>query len=182
MKKIIITLVLLSCITTFGQTKKTTKTDTKKTTTEQPKKQTAEAPVPIEAPKEEVKADGTEPENEIFYGLGQTETLPVFPDCELETPETNFNCFKEKLTNHITKNFQYPNDARAAGIEGEISVIFDINKEGNVEIINTLGVERVFQEEGKRIISLLPKMKPATIKGKPVKMRFTIPIQFKLSK
>jgi periplasmic protein TonB len=179
MKKIIITLVLLSCISTFGQTKKTTKTTTKKTTTEQPKKQTTEAPVPIEASQEEVKTEGNE--NEIFYGLGQTETLPVFPDCELETPETNLNCFKEKLSNHITSNLQYPKDAKAAGIEGEISVIFDINKEGDVEIVNTLGFDPVFQEEGKRIISLLPKMKPATIKGKPVKMRFTIPVQFKLN-
>lgn len=177
MKKIIITLVLLSCITTFGQTKKTTKTQPKKQTTEQPKKQPVEIPVAIEAP----KVDSLAQEDKTIYVPGQIETLPVFPDCETETPENNFTCFKEKISAHIVKNYNYPKDAQLAGIEGTANVIFDINREGYVEIINSFGGETVFQEEAKRIISLLPKMKPATQKGKNVTVRFTIPITFQLT-
>ena len=177
MKKIIITLVLLSCITTFGQTKKTTKTQPKKQTTEQPKKQTTEAPIAIEAP----KVDSLAQEDKTIYGPGQIETYPVFPECETETPENNFTCFKEKISAHIVKHYNYPKDAQLAGIQGTANVIFDINREGYVEIINSFGDEIIFQEEAKRIISLLPKMKPATQKGKNVTVRFTIPIKFELT-
>lgn len=173
MKKIIITLLLLGTITTFGQTKKTTKTTPKKQTTEQP----TEVPVPIEA----TKTDTLEQVDETIYSVGQIETLPVFPSCESETPEANFTCFKEKISAHIVNNFKYPKDAQMAGIEGKVNVVFDINREGNVEIINTFGGDAVFQEEAKRIISVLPKMKPATQKGKKVNVRFTIPITFQLS-
>lgn len=177
MKKIIITLVLLSCITTFGQTKKTTKTQPKKQATEQPKKQTAEAPVAIEAP----KVDSLTQVDKTIYGPEQIETYPVFPECETETPENNFKCFKEQISAHIIKNYNYPKDAQNAGIQGTANVIFDINREGYVEIINSFGDEIIFQEEAKRIISLLPKMKPATQKGKNVTVRFTIPIKFELT-
>ena len=177
MKKIIITLILLSCITSFGQTKKTTKTTTKKTTTEQPKKQTTEAPVAIEAP----KADSLAQEDKNIYIPIQIETYPVFPECETETTENNFTCFKEKISAHITKNLKYPKYSQLAGIQGTANVIFDINHEGYVEVINSFGDEIIFQEEAKRIISLLPKMKPATQKRKNVTVRFTIPIKFELS-
>lgn len=176
MKKIVF-ILLLGSITTFSQTKKTTKTTPKKQTTEQPKKQTVEVPVAIEAPKEDSLAQ----EDKNIYVPGQIETLPVFPDCEIETPENNFKCFKEKISLHIIKNFNYPKEAQLAGIEGTANVTFDINREGFVEIINTFGGETIFQEEAKRIISLLPQMKPATQKGKKVTVRFTIPITFQLS-
>lgn len=177
MKKIIITLILLSCMTSFGQTKKTTKTQPKKQTTEQPKKQTVEAPVAIEAP----KVDSLTQEDKAIYVPGQIETLPIFPDCETVTPENNFKCFKDKISAHIVRHYKYPKDAQLAGIEGTANVIFDINREGYVEIINSFGGEVIFQEEAKRIISLLPKMKPATQKGRNVTVRFTIPITFQLT-
>lgn len=171
-----LTLLLVS-ITTFGQTKKTTKTTPKKQATEQPKKQPTEVPVAVET----TKVDSLEQVDETIYGVGQIETLPVFPECETETPENNFKCFKEKISAHIIRNFKYPKDAQLAGIQGTANVIFDINREGNVVIINSFGGETVFQEEAKRIISLLPQMKPATQKGKNVTVRFTIPIKFELS-
>lgn len=177
MQKIILTLFLLSCITTFSQTKKTTKTQPKKQTIEQPKKQTESAPVAIEAP----IVDSLEQVDEVIYDLKLIDTYPVFPDCELETSESNFKCFKENISAHIIKNFIYPKEAQLVGIEGTANVTFDINCEGKVEIIQTFGGEKVFQEEAKRIISLLPQMKPATQKGRKVKVRFTVPITFQLS-
>ena len=175
MKKIFI--LLLLSVATFGQTKKMTKTQPKKQTTQQPKKQIAEAPIALEVP----IVDSLDKVDEVIYDLKLIETYPVFPECETETPENNFACFKQKISAHIVKNYNYPKEAQLAGIEGTANITFNINREGKVEIIQTFGGEKVFQEEAKRIISLLPQMKPATQKGRKVTVRFTVPIRFQIT-
>lgn len=176
MNKTIFVLLLIS-VATFSQNKKTTKTQPKKQPTEQPKKQIVEGPVAIEA----TEVDSTEQQDKTFYVPGQIESLPIFPGCESEIKEVEVKCFTEKIINHIKTNLIYPKEAQMVGIEGRVNVTFDINREGFTEVINSFGGETIFQEEAKRIISLLPRMKPATQKGKKVTIRFTIPITFQIT-
>ena len=67
-------------------------------------------------------------------------------------------------------------------ITGRVIVSFIINKEGEIKSITTKGPEngKILEEEARRIISLLPKMKPGTQRGEPVNVRYSIPINFSL--
>lgn len=81
---------------------------------------------------------------------------------------------------HVVRHFRYPKEALNNNIQGRVLVQFIINKEGKVEKITTRGPHPLLEEEAFRIISRLPKMKPGMQKGKPVKVKYAIPINFKL--
>ena len=111
-----------------------------------------------------------------------TEEDPIFPGCEDVDSKERKNCFTQKLSEHIQKNYNYPEKARKKKITGKVIVSFVINKEGEINSITTRGPinGKILEEEAKRIISLLPKMKPGAQKGEPVNVRYTIPINFNL--
>ncbi len=114
-----------------------------------------------------------------------TETVPGFQGCDETDNKIALNCFKQKIAEHIKKNMKYPEKAQRKKIQGRIMVYFIINKEGNIENIVTKAPEdckncEILEKEAKRIINLLPKFKPGTQKGKPVKVKYTQPITFKL--
>lgn len=118
---------------------------------------------------------------------GNTVTLkeqpPVWPGCEGEANRAAMSkCFATQLTQHIIKNFQYPTDAYNANEEGVVTVNFQINKEGKVEILSTKGGTKSLQAEAKRNISLIPKMKPGTLGGKPTEIQYNVPFTFKTGK
>lgn len=106
------------------------------------------------------------------------EEAPIFPGCE--NAEDKKACFMEKLTEHIRKNFKYPEEAQEQGIQGRVNVIFRINGEGDIGDIRKRGPHELLEDEAVRIIARLPKMTPGKQEGKPVTVPFSIPITFKL--
>lgn len=111
---------------------------------------------------------------------------PAFEGCEDKTGKDARECFMNAMNNHIKKNFQYPKEALDKNYEGRVTVIFIIDKEGNVIIDKTKGSNRegseFLEKETERIINLLPKFKPGMYKNKPVKVSYAQPIMFKLQK
>jgi protein TonB len=108
------------------------------------------------------------------------EDIPVFPGCEEIEKKESINCFQNKLSEHIAKNFKYPPKATLQKIEGKVIVQFTINYEGKVTNIKTRIGDPILQTEALRIIKLLPVMKPALHKGKPIGVNYVVPINFKL--
>jgi TonB family protein len=108
--------------------------------------------------------------------------IPLFKECEEASREENINCFNAQMTNHIKNNFTYPVDAAKNNIQGKVMIAFSIDKEGTVSEIKTKGPKNgaLLEAEAKRIISLLPMFKPGKQKGKPVKVKYAIPLMFKL--
>lgn len=115
--------------------------------------------------------------NEVPFAI--IEEVPIFPGCEGATDKRA--CFNKKMREHIMKNFNYPQEAQDAGIQGRVSIMFRINKERKVVNIRKRGPAKILEEEAERIISKLPKMVPGKEKGRAVKMPFSIPITFKLT-
>lgn len=111
-----------------------------------------------------------------------TEEDPIFPGCEDVNPKERKNCFSQKISEHIKKNFNYPKEAKKNRITGKVIASFIINKEGEIQNITTRGPEngKILEDEARRIISLLPKMKPGTQRGEPVNVRYSIPFNFNL--
>ena len=81
---------------------------------------------------------------------------------------------------HVARNFRYPELAQKKGIQGRVFVSFIIGTGGYVEQIKTRGPDPMLEAEAKRIISLIPRVKPGRIDGKAVRVPFSMPIIFKL--
>ncbi|MBC9795036.1 energy transducer TonB [Sinomicrobium weinanense] len=106
------------------------------------------------------------------------EDVPVFPGCE--NAKDKRACFQEMMLKHIRKNFRYPEVAQEMGIQGRVSVMFTIDKDGSITNVRMRGPDKNLEKEAQRIISKLPKMTPGKQRGRPVRVPFSIPITFKL--
>ena len=84
------------------------------------------------------------------------------------------------MQKHIAKNFRYPEDAEKMSIQGRVSALFVIDKDGNITDVHTRGPHPLLEKETVRIINKLPKMTPGKQRGKTVRVPFSIPIKYKL--
>lgn len=104
---------------------------------------------------------------------------PIWPTCKAPRRQTQAQCFDQKLTEHVMRNFQYPEIAMNEGLTGTVNVEFIINKKGKVEVIGVTGGHRYLQREAIRIIRAIPKMKPGKWGEKPIAVAYTVPITFR---
>ncbi len=119
---------------------------------------------------------------EIDVPFSIIEDIPLAPGCESVEKNKRMECFNVFMTEHIKKHFKYPNAAARKNIQGKVFVTFLIDKEGFVEKIETKGGHALLRKEAFRIIDKLPKFIPGYQKGKPVKVRYGLPITFRLTK
>ncbi|MDF0708011.1 energy transducer TonB [Flagellimonas okinawensis] len=132
------------------------------------------------APIESIEVEEEEIPDEVPFIL--IEDAPIFPGCENEKTEKGKRaCFQEQMLKHIRKNFRYPEMAQEMGLEGRVSVIFTVQKDGSVGDIRLRGPHESLEKEAARIISKLPKFQPGKQRGTPVKVPYSIPITFKLN-
>ncbi len=89
-------------------------------------------------------------------------------------------CFQQKIQEHIKEHFNYPPVAVEMGIQGKVFVQFVIDVDGWIAQIRTRGPDKVLEAEAERIISALPRMVPWKQRGRPVKVPYSIPINFRL--
>lgn len=106
------------------------------------------------------------------------EEVPVFPGCENSTNKRN--CFQDMMQKHIKKHFRYPESAQNLGIQGRVSTMFIIQKDGSIGAVRMKGPAKSLENEAARILSKLPKMTPGKQRGTPVRVPFSIPINFQL--
>ncbi|NNE32437.1 MAG: energy transducer TonB [Winogradskyella sp.] len=126
---------------------------------------------------EEVEVEEVEEEVEVPFAV--VEQVPTFPGCSGNNAQL-MACFKEKMTEHIRKHFNYPEAALENNWQGKVYVMFSIDNKGNLQSVKTRGPYKILEEEAQRIISLIPKMIPAEQRGVPVKISYSVPISFKL--
>lgn len=124
--------------------------------------------------------DVVEVEEEIVEDIpfAVIEDVPVFPGCESASDKRA--CFNEMMQKHIRKNFHYPEIAQEMGVQGRVSVMFTIQKDGSIGNVRMRGPDKNLEAEAARIIGKLPKMTPGKQRGRAVRVPFSIPINFKL--
>ena len=87
-----------------------------------------------------------------------------------------------ELLNFIKNNTKYPENARAAGIEGRVILRFIVTTEGNADGISVLkGVDPSLDAEAVRVVSMLSGFKPGKQGGKTVNVWYMVPVTFKLN-
>jgi periplasmic protein TonB len=82
---------------------------------------------------------------------------------------------------YIGEKIKYPAQARRMGVEGKVFVQFVIGKDGSINDVKIIkGIGAGCDEEAARIMQGAPAWNPGKQRGKAVKQRYTLPIQFKL--
>lgn len=99
------------------------------------------------------------------------ENMPEFPNGGMTA-----------LMKYLSDNIRYPEAAHKAGIQGRVTVQFVVGKDGSIGNVSILrGVNADLDAEAIRVISSMPKWKPGTQKGEPVKVKYTVPVMFRLT-
>ena len=131
----------------------------------------------------EYRKSQPEKENTSTEGIPFTaiETVPTYPGCENLDNAAAKKCMSEQIKNFINQNFD-TNAVKPYAEKGtnRIYVRFAITKEGTVENIQARASSPELVEEGKRVVALLPKMKPGENDGKPVDVLYSLPIIFQV--
>lgn len=82
----------------------------------------------------------------------------------------------------LQKHLRYPSQAVQAGVEGRVFLEFTVGSEGRIENVKTIkGIGFGCDEEAERVVKLMPDWKPGKQAGTPVRVRFTLPIVFKMN-
>jgi periplasmic protein TonB len=106
--------------------------------------------------------------NDIFDA---TEIMPEFPGGE------------NALLSFLQRNIQYPRAEKDAGIQGTVIVSFVIDKNGQVSMVSVArGVRggKGLEKEAVRVVEKMPAWKPGTMSGRPVMVRYYLPVKFSL--
>ena len=86
----------------------------------------------------------------------------------------------ETMMDFLKKNLRYPADARRRGIHGTVYVSFIIGKDGSITEVKVIrGVSADVDQEAIRVVSMMPPWRPGMQNGKPVYVRFILPVKFK---
>lgn len=120
----------------------------------------------------------------------QTYTPPAVVEEEEEDPNQVFSIVEDMpefpggdtaLMQYIAKSIKYPIIAQENGIQGRVVVTFVVNQQGKaVEAQVVRGVDPALDKEALRVIGTLPAWKPGKQRGKPVRVKFTVPVLFRL--
>ena len=105
-------------------------------------------------------------EGEIFEVVEQN---PAFPGGD------------KALMAYLTKNLKYPASAQENNIQGRVLVQFVVNKDGSIVDPKVLrSVDPALDKEAMRVVSTMPKWTPGKQRGKTVRVKFTLPVTFRL--
>lgn len=110
-----------------------------------------------------------EPEDDNLV-YDKVEQLPQFPGGQ------------SALISFLSRNVKYPKVCQENGIQGTVIMQFVINKDGNISDVSVYkGVNPYLDTEATRVIKSMPKWTPGKQKGKPVNVKYTLPINFRLN-
>lgn len=111
-------------------------------------------------------ASGNSEDSEIFQVV---EEQPLFPGG------------MQEMMKFLQQNIKYPKEAQEQGKQGRVIVQFVVNKDGSIvndSIVRS--VDPLLDAEALRVVRSMPNWTPGKQKGKPVRVRFTLPVSFRL--
>ena len=85
------------------------------------------------------------------------------------------------LMSYLAKNIKYPTIAQENGTQGRVIVQFVVNKDGSiVDAKVARSVDPYLDKEALRVINSMPKWNPGMQRNKPVRVKYTVPVMFRL--
>ena len=125
--------------------------------------------------------DIEEVEEDIEVPFSVIENVPIFPGCDKGNNAERRKCMSQKITKFVQRKFN-TDLAGDLGLSGRqrISVIFKIDKNGDVVGVRARAPHPRLVKEATRVVNLLPKMKPGKQRGKAVVVPYSLPIIFQV--
>lgn len=106
--------------------------------------------------------------NDMVFDV--VEVMPQFPGGQIA------------MLQYIMKNIKYPEQAMKEGIQGRVAVRFIVEKDGSISDVKPiLSVHPLLNKEAVRVVESMPKWTPGKQNGKPVRVRYNLPVMFKLN-
>ncbi len=138
-----------------------------------------------------------------FSAMAQPDTIdtrlvpyidePAMDDARWQVPDSNavlivveempaFPGGMPALSAYMSEHLKYPKEALKMRVEGRVFMQFVVEKDGsvsNAEVIRGIGYG--CDEEALRVLRAMPAWKPGQQGGMPVRVRYSLPIRFKLT-
>jgi len=107
---------------------------------------------------------------------------PQHPNCRKLNNSAARDCLSNEVRKIITKKFNVNKAMKGFTKEGSfnIFVLFNINKEGQIDDISAYGPNKNFSDQALKAVSKIKKVKPGTKDGNPVNVPYQLPIKFKI--
>lgn len=95
--------------------------------------------------------------------------------------EPQFPGGTKALMEFISKNLSYPTIAAKNGVQGRVTLSFVVEKDGSVSDIQEMrSPSEVLTKEAMRVVQAMPKWKCGKLNGKPVRVKYMLPITFRM--
>jgi protein TonB len=109
------------------------------------------------------------------------EDVPIFPGCKGSKAELKA-CLQDKITKHVNRKFNsdLASDLGLSPGVKKIFVMFKIDKNGNITDVMARAPHNRLRDEAIRVVQSLPKMIPGKQRGRPVGVKYSLPIAFKV--
>ena len=109
----------------------------------------------------------TQAEPEKVFDM--VEQMPTFPGGQQE------------LMSYLGKNIKYPTIAQENGTQGRVIIQFVVERDGSITDVRVArGVDPYLDKEAVRVVKSMPKWIPGKQNGKAVRVKFTVPVMFRL--
>lgn len=134
---------------------------------------------------EEIEVEEIEVEEfveDVEVPFAVIENVPEYPGCERGSNAEKRKCMSNKIAKFVQRKFN-TDLAGDLGLSGRqrISVIFKIDKNGNVVGVRSRAPHPRLEKEAARVINMLPRMIPGTVNGQPVIVPYSLPITFQVA-
>ena len=127
----------------------------------------------------EVWQNGKLIKGESVQSFTGSQIAPAYPRNPAYAKEKN--CAESSLMHYLRNTIHYPANARELGIQGTAAVSFVVDKDGSIKNVEVLkGYCDSIRDECIRVVSGMPKWTPGSAGGNPVKVKYTLPIRFRL--
>lgn len=109
------------------------------------------------------------------------EDVPVYPGCKGNKDQLR-SCLQEKITKHVNRKFNsdLASDLGLSPGVKRIFVMFKIDRNGEITDVQARAPHNRLRDEAIRVVKLLPKMTPGKQRGRPVGVKYSLPIAFKV--
>ncbi|TVZ58589.1 hypothetical protein NA63_1092 [Flavobacteriaceae bacterium MAR_2010_105] len=108
------------------------------------------------------------------------EKPPVFPECESQPIDNLKACFNTKLNEYIYTNFNVPQIVHDDNYKGDVKVLFEVSKEGEIKVIYIDATYEELKDETRSVFKALPKITPGTYNGRPIYFQYSLAIKIPL--
>ena len=112
------------------------------------------------------------------------EELPIFPACKGLSRAEQLKCFEEQMRKKVAENLDYPDSDYQNGKQGRTFISFVIDEKGKIVEVkaeNNKNATPEMQKAAENAVRSVSKLTPAKQGGAPVRVKYTIPVTFRMS-